>query len=160
LGALGADQVAVAAQDVEPIAVDGRGAARAGVIGALVLADLADLDLPRLLAVLDRQGVEKLLAVVAAQEVDLAPRDGRRGVAAAQAGGGPQEGGPALGPLLEQALLAGDPGAVRAAPLRPVGGDEGEGQERECGTTASGHGTASALGARTKGKTIAASPGE
>src|SRR5262249_14249151 len=113
-----ADQFAANAERIKPVAVHGWSAARA--LEATCLARWANAPGPELPAVVLVQGDYALVAVDRSHEKDAARGDRGRAEPLAHAGDLPCEGRSILGPLLQQAGLRADVGAVRAAPLRPI----------------------------------------
>src|SRR5262249_60071310 len=93
LAGIDADQVALLADGVDAVAVNGRG-------GPEVAAFPADLDGPEDLAGVAVQGEEPGHGPLVAQRVDALAGDGQAGVAAADARPLPHELRPALGPAL------------------------------------------------------------
>src|SRR5262249_47422136 len=89
------------------------------------------LYLPQLLALFRVKAEQVLVVLGSAQDVELVPDDGRRGVADAEVLEGPCERQPPPGPLLEEALFGGVPVAVGAEPLRPVRRAEGAAQAEQ-----------------------------
>jgi len=113
-----AHHVAQRALVVEPVAVDGGGAAGAG---GLALPRRAVVHLPAHAAV-EIQGRDHGLAVAVPGRVDHAVRNGERGEPVADPARGPDEGRAAVGPPPEQPGLGRAVVAPRAVELGPIGG--------------------------------------
>src|SRR5262249_17210876 len=106
-GTFEANQVAVEAEGVEPVAVHRRRAAGAGVAPG-VGPPRAGRRGPDFLAALLVQGEDVFGAVAVAHGEDAAAGDRRRAVAVAEAGRLPGQGRAVLGPALQQAGLVGN----------------------------------------------------
>src|SRR5207247_6633349 len=112
-----AHQVAVLAEDENPVAVDGGGGARAGgPVHIPVFPSAPDLRLPDLLAVRLVECVEPRRAVAVAGGIDPAPANGDAAHPLADPVCLPGQRRPVLGPLPEQALLLRDRSPVWPLP--------------------------------------------
>lgn len=119
---IGADQVAIGAESVHGVRLDGRGAARTGIVGTIVSAHGSDLGGPKDFAIGAVKSHQELFFLLAAHEEDPAAGDGRRGVAAAQPSGFPKQFRAAFRPVFQQAGFGGNTSAVRTTPAGPVRG--------------------------------------
>src|SRR5207253_2346878 len=99
------NEVSVRAERPEPAVLHRGGGTGTGVVGAGVLAHLADLDRPQLFAVLDREGVDIFVAARAAHDEEPAADHGGGSVAATEALDRPEQFRPLPGPGGEQPLF-------------------------------------------------------
>ena len=128
-----ADEIAGATEGVDPVSVDGGGAARAAA--PAVIEDAAEFSRPKFFAGVGIENEEDFGTVAGADGVVISLGDGRAGIALAGVFEEPETFGAVGGPRFEESGFLGYVGAVGAAPLRPVGaggeGGEGQGGERD-----------------------------
>src|SRR5262249_18722370 len=114
-----ADEVAVAAEGVKAVAIDGRRATRA-VAPTTVAEERADLGPPELRLRLQIDGEDVFGVFESAQRVERVADDRRPGEAEPRVLVRPEQLRAFLRPRLQQAFLLGDIGAVGPAELRPI----------------------------------------
>src|SRR5262249_15822977 len=118
-GSIETDEVAVEAQRIDALTIDGRAAARSGMASP-VGANRPDLGGPELLAGLLAQGDHVFLPVAVAHREDAASGNRGRAVVLAHALGLPELFRAVGGPLLQESCLARQGSPLWPLPLRPV----------------------------------------
>ena len=129
---LEAHQVAVLAERVKAIAVDGRCAARSRppVVGLGCTQRLG----PDFLSIRTIECDDDAAAAARALDKNAIPRNRHRAVAATESSRRPYGWRPTLGPFLQQAGFCGHSRAIGALPLRPVCGvQSGNAEKHRCG---------------------------
>ena len=121
-GAIGleARQIAVLAERVNAIAVDGRCAARPG--SAVIRHGRTQRLRPDFLPIRPIEGDDNAVAAARALDEDTIARNRHRSVAGSKSGRRPDDRRPGRGPFLQEAGLFRQPRAIGALPLGPVSG--------------------------------------
>ena len=128
-------ELAVGAVGVDPVAVDHRAAAGAVVVAVTVAVACRVAEGPIALSGFGVQAVDDFLLALAVEVHQPGIVDGRGGVTGSL-GQFPDQGRPAVGPILEQAGLGGNPVVCRAQEGGPIVGDRSAGQRLGLGVEA------------------------